>query len=100
MKQHGGCVYIMTNCAMGRLYIGVTSDLETRVLQHKTGYFPDSFTEKYNLKRLVYYECFDDIYSAIAREKQLKHWNRNWKLRLIISKNPDWLDLYEEAYKK
>jgi len=99
MIQKGGCVYIMTNCDMGRLYIGVTSNLAQRVCEHKAGRYPDSFTDRYNLHKLVYYECFDDIESAIAREKQLKHWNRNWKLRLIIDQNPNWLDLYEEAFK-
>ncbi|MCL2338647.1 MAG: GIY-YIG nuclease family protein [Proteobacteria bacterium] len=99
MKQHGGYVYIMADHAMGTLCVGVTSNLEQRVCEHKAGRFPDSFTDRYDLHKLVYYECYDDIESAIAREKRLKHWNRNWKLRLIIDQNPDWLDLYEEAFK-
>jgi putative endonuclease len=91
----GGYIYIMTNKKMGTLYIGVTSDLIVRISQHKNGTY-EGFTKKYKLHTLVYYEAFDGIESAIAREKQLKEWNRNWKLRLIIEKNPHWIDLWNE----
>ncbi len=86
-------VYIMTNKRNGTLYVGVTSNLVQRVFQHQEG-FVDGFTKKYGLKRLVYYECFDDIRVAIQREKNLKHWSRAWKVRLIHRDNPEWEDLY------
>ena len=79
----------------GTLYIGVTSNLQDRVFKHKQGLF-DGFTKKYNVKNLVYYEVFGDIQEAFTREKQLKKWNRKWKLRLIEKENPEWRDLYEE----
>jgi len=75
------------------LYIGVTSDLIKRVYEHKQG-VADGFTKKYSLKKLLYYESFDNIEDAIQREKQLKHWNRDWKLQLIKEKNPELNDLY------
>ncbi|MDR0804092.1 MAG: GIY-YIG nuclease family protein [Rickettsiales bacterium] len=95
-QKHGGYVYIMTNEKMGTLYIGVTANLEKRVNEHRTKKFTDSFTAKHDLKHSVYYETFGDIQAAIAREKHLKKWNRNWKLKLIVDMNPNWLDLYEE----
>ena len=76
------CVYILTNKPNGTLYIGVTSNLSARTYQHKNS-FVDSFSKKYNLHILVYYEIHQDMYSAITREKQLKKWNRAWKIRLI-----------------
>ena len=92
MKQ--AFVYIMANERNGTIYIGVTSDLLKRVLQHKKNLFK-GFTKKYLIHQLVYYEVSDSINSAIVREKQLKKWKRLWKLKLIESVNPEWEDLYE-----
>jgi len=86
--------YIMTNKLKGTLYIGVTSNLVKRVYEHKNSVI-DGFTSNYNIKILIYYEVFDDITSAIRREKQLKNWHRDWKINLIESVNPIWNDLYE-----
>ncbi len=85
-------VYIMTNKLHGTLYIGVTNNLERRVYEHKNGTH-EGFTKKYELCKLVWYDTTNDIHSAIAYEKKLKHWNRLWKLRLIREKNPEWKDL-------
>ncbi len=85
-------VYILTNRARGTLYIGVTGDLEKRYEQH-VGRVSKSFSQKYNLHRLVYYEQSESIEVAIAREKQLKRWHRQWKINLIESMNPEWIDL-------
>ncbi|MBN2722305.1 MAG: GIY-YIG nuclease family protein [Campylobacterales bacterium] len=81
---------------LGTLYIGVTSNLSKRVYEHKRG-FIDGFTQKYNLKKLVYYEIFDDIVDAINREKQLKKYKRDKKIELINLFNPSWKDLYESV---
>ena len=81
---------------MGTLYIGSTSDVYLRVQQHKTKFFHNSFTAKYNLNKLVYYEWYDNLENMVHRERQLKEWKRNWKIKLIIEKNPNWLDLYDE----
>ncbi|NPV20298.1 GIY-YIG nuclease family protein [Bradyrhizobium aeschynomenes] len=86
-------VYILANHIGGTLYIGVTNDLIRRVAEHKAKLI-ESFTEKYNVIRLVYFEQFDDASNAIMREKQLKKWNRAWKIRLIEENNPNWDDLY------
>jgi putative endonuclease len=86
-------VYILTNQRNGTLYIGLTSDLIKRVWEHKNKVVP-GFTEKYNLTLLVYYEIFDDIRLAAAREKRLKEWKRQWKINLIQKMNPEWQDLY------
>jgi putative endonuclease len=91
MKQPA--VYILASQRNGTLYIGVTSDLVQRVWQHKNDVI-DGFTKKYGVHSLVYYELHDDMENAIVREKRLKKWNRDWKLRLIEEKNPDWNDLY------
>ncbi len=80
-------VYIMTNTYRTTLYIGVTSNLEKRVLEHING-IGSKFTAKYNLKDLIYFEEFIDINQAIAREKQLKNWHRDWKLNLVRQINP------------
>ena len=88
-------VYILASKKHGTLYIGVTSDLENRVREHKDGIF-EGFTKKYNVKSLVYYEEFEEIEQAILREKQLKNWRRDWKIALIERDNPDWDDLSEE----
>ena len=79
---------------MDTLYIGVTSDLAKRSWEHKTD-SADGFTKRYGVHRLVYYELHQDILSAIAREKQLKKWNRVWKLELIEAQNPEWKDLWD-----
>ena len=84
----------MTNKPNGILYVGVTNDLIRRVYEHRTEAH-DGFTKKYKLKILVCYECYDDITFAIQRERNLKHWSRNWKKILIESMNPKWDDLYE-----
>jgi putative endonuclease len=85
----------MASKRIGTLYIEVTNDLIKRVYEHKNN-FVDSFTKKYGVHSLVYFEQCDDIESAIFREKQLKKWNRKWKLELIEKGNPQWKDLYEE----
>jgi len=87
-------VYIMASKPNGTLYIGVTSDLPKRAWEHKND-IVDGFTRKYRVHRLVYYELHDDMLSAITREKQLKKWNREWKLELIETQNPDWKDLWD-----
>jgi len=79
----------------GTLYIGVTSNLLNRVSQHKNKELK-GFTEKYNIKKLVYYEIFSDSLSAITREKHIKKWNREWKINLIEKDNPGWKDLYKK----
>ena len=89
------CVYILASDRNGTLYIGVTSDLITRIWQHKND-LAKGFTQKYQTHYLVWYEPHATMESAIAREKLLKKWNRIWKLRLIEQFNPDWLDLYEQ----
>jgi putative endonuclease len=89
-----GWVYIMTNKPFGTLYIGVTSDLVARVWQHRHG-TGSIFCKRHGLTRLVYAEQYPTILEAIAREKAMKAWNRNWKLRQIIDANPDWNDLFE-----
>jgi putative endonuclease len=88
-------VYIVTNRKEGTLYIGVTNDLVRRIHEHRTSAVP-GFTARYNLKRLVHYEIFDDPANAIQREKNLKHWVRAWKVALIEKDNPEWHDLYDE----
>jgi len=81
----------------GTLYIGVTNDIRRRVYEHKNNLIK-GFTEKYKVHYLVYVEETNDINTAITREKQLKKWNRSWKLGLIESMNPEWKDLYEELF--
>ncbi len=83
----------MTNKKYGTLYTGVTNDLIKRVYQHKEALI-DGFTKRYNLKKLVYYEIFNDIREAIKREKAIKKWRREWKIKLIEKMNPEWKDLY------
>jgi len=91
-------VYIMASERNGTLYIGVTNNLLNRIHEHKNNIFK-GFTEKYDVKLLVYYEIFEDIKNAIIKEKQLKKWNRKWKLDLIEKDNPDWNDLYIDIVK-
>ena len=87
-------VYILASKRNGTLYTGVTSNLVQRVWQHKNNVI-EGFTKKYNVKFLVYYEAHDNAENAITREKQIKKWRRNWKLRLIEESNPHWKDLYD-----
>ena len=87
-------VYILANKKNGTLYIGVTNNLERRIYEHKKG-LNIGFTKKYGIKMLVYYAETDDISAALTREKQLKKWNRKWKIRLIQEENPFWKDLSE-----
>ena len=93
--MRGGWVYVMTNKPFGTLYIGVTSDIAARVWQHRNGQ-GSVFCKKHGLSRLVYAEEYPTIGEAIAREKAMKAWKRNWKLRQIIEANPDWDDLFEK----
>ena len=88
-------IYIMTNKTHRVLYTGVTGDLRRRVYQHNEGAVP-GFTKKYNVKTLIYFEIFDDIRDAIAREKQIKKGSRQKKIDLINAMNPEWRDLSEE----
>ncbi len=89
------CVYIMASKRDGVLYIGVTSELPERVSLHKQDLFP-GFTAKYQVHSLVYYEMHETMDAAIRRETRLKKWNRAWKVRLIQSMNPEWIDLFDE----
>jgi putative endonuclease len=86
-------VYILASKKHGTLYIGVTNDLVRRVYEHKTKAVP-GFTTRYGVDKLVLFEIYDDAASAIAREKELKKWRRDWKTRLIEEQNPNWDDLY------
>ncbi|WP_415055675.1 GIY-YIG nuclease family protein [Halopseudomonas sp.] len=88
-------VYMMASGIQGTLYIGVTSNLVQRVWQHREG-VADGFTERFGVKRLVWYEMHETMQAAIAREKSLKKWNRAWKVRLIEERNLAWRDLWEE----
>lgn len=92
MKQY--CVYILTNRDNKVLYIGVTGNLQRRILEHKNKSIK-GFTEKYNCNKLVYFEQTENVMSALEREKQLKNWHRKWKIDLIDKFNPDWKDLYD-----
>ena len=87
-------VYILASKRNGTLYIGVTNNLTRRVYEHKNGII-EGFTKKYRVHKLVYYEHVEDIESAIQREKRLKTWHRDWKIRLIEETNPNWEDLYK-----
>ena len=89
-------VYITASRRNGTLYIGVTNNLAWRAHQHRTG-AGSAFTTKYRVRMLVWCEHHFDVNEAIAREKQLKHWERRWKLELIEATNPDWQDLYERS---
>ncbi len=86
-------VYILASKKYGTLYTGVTSNLIKRIYEHKESLI-DSFTKKYKVNQLVYYEIHGNIIEAISREKQIKKWKRDWKTNLIEETNPDWLDLY------
>ncbi len=87
-------VYILASKRNGTLYIGITSDLLRRVWEHRNN-LVEGFTKRYGVHKLVYLEAHQEMISAITREKQIKKWNRSWKLRLIEDENPEWLDLYD-----
>ena len=95
--NHYYAVYIVTNKKDGTLYIGVTNNLTRRIYEHKHKIIK-GFTNRYNLDKLVYYETCYDINDAINREKQIKHWNRQWKMELIEKENPNWQDLSEGLF--
>ncbi|MGB3488645.1 MAG: GIY-YIG nuclease family protein [Xanthobacteraceae bacterium] len=88
-------VYVLASGPGGTLYVGVTNDLVRRVYEHREG-LTAGFTRKYAVKRLVYFEPHESILAAIQREKNIKHWSREWKIDLIVRNNPDWRDLYDD----
>jgi putative endonuclease len=88
-------VYIMASQRNGTLYTGITSNLIKRVFEHREGVI-DGFTKRYGVKHLVWYEVHEEPLAAITREKQIKKWNRGWKLKLIERMNPEWKDLFQE----
>lgn len=92
--MRGGWVYILASRYRGTLYVGVTSNIAARIFQHREGSGAE-FTRKYDVTRLVYAEQHATIEEAIAREKMLKRWKRDWKFRLIEEGNPDWTDLFD-----
>ncbi|MBU1148767.1 GIY-YIG nuclease family protein [Patescibacteria group bacterium] len=95
-KEHRYYIYILASKRNGTLYIGVTGSLFKRTFKHKLKENQDSFTAKYNITKLVYYEIYQYVQDAIAREKQLKKWNRQWKIKLIEKENPAWRDLFHD----
>ena len=95
MNHHTYYVYIMASKRNGTLYIGVTIDLIRRVYEHKNN-LVEGFTNKFRVHKLVYWEQSENVDSALQREKQLKKWNRQWKLALIEEHNANWQDLYEQ----
>jgi len=94
MQEKHGYVYILTNIGNQVLYTGVTSDLVKRVYEHRNK-FVEGFTKKYNVFKLIYFEVFENITEAITREKQIKGWKRDKKIKLIEKINPQWKDLYK-----
>jgi putative endonuclease len=88
-------VYFLASRPGGAIYIGVTNDLIRRVYEHRTGAVK-GHTSRYKIHRLIYFESYGDVRDALQREKNIKHWPRVWKTRLILEKNPDWHDLFEE----
>jgi putative endonuclease len=88
-------VYILTNVPRGTLYVGVTNALVRRIYEHREG-AARGFTKRYELKMLVHFECYDEPTTAIQREKNIKHWSRVWKLKLVETSNPQWRDLYND----
>nr|WP_070960615.1 GIY-YIG nuclease family protein [Hyphomonas sp. Mor2] len=92
MQDHNYFVYILASKRIGTLYTGLTNDLARRIWEHKTGYIK-GFTHRYGVKSLVWFEHHTNIQQAIAREKQIKRWRRQWKLNLIEASNPSWEDL-------
>lgn len=95
MKQY--YVYVLASKKNGVLYIGVTNNLVKRINEHKAG-LKANFTDRYYIKRLVYFEILENITDAIIREKRLKKWNRSWKIRLIEQDNPEWRDISNQLY--
>ena len=95
MSERHPVLYILANKRNGTLYTGVTSRLEARIAEHKSGEF-SGFTRKYNVRMLVYFESHQTMTDAIIREKQIKKWNRAWKIALIEESNPTWHDLSAE----
>ncbi|MDT8376630.1 MAG: GIY-YIG nuclease family protein [Mariprofundaceae bacterium] len=95
MKQP--CAYLLSNRRNGTLYAGVTSNLPRRVWEHRN-HLVDGFTKRYGVTCLVWYEQHESMASAIAREKTIKSWKRAWKIELIETENPEWLDLYETLF--
>ncbi|MBV9549346.1 MAG: GIY-YIG nuclease family protein [Alphaproteobacteria bacterium] len=93
MRDRDYFVYMLASGHYGTLYIGVTNDILRRVGEHREGVVP-GFTRRYGIKRLVWYEQHSDIHDAIAREKKLKRWRRDWKITLLEAENPHWIDLY------
>jgi putative endonuclease len=89
-------VYILASRRHGTLYIGVTSDLCSRIVAHKEGRIP-GFTARYGVKQLVWFQYFNSMDEAIRREKQMKEWRRGWKIELIETSNPTWCDLFEDT---
>ena len=93
--ERGGAVYMVTNKSHSVLYTGVTSDLKNRTEQHREHFYKNSFSDRYNTEKLVYYELFGSVEEAIAREKEIKKWRREKKEALIKAMNPQWTDLWE-----
>ncbi len=91
-NNHQYYVYILSNKKNGTLYIGMTNDLERRMYEHKNK-IVDGFTKRYSLDKLMFYEIYQNVDNAIKREKQLKNWNRKWKIDLIEKRNSNWNDL-------
>ena len=91
-EERNPCVYLLANRHYGAIYIGVTSNLLQRLVQHREGLLP-GFTTRYKVHRLVHFEMFGEMEPAILREKQLKNWHRQWKINLINAENPEWKDL-------
>ena len=89
-------VYILSNSSNTVLYTGVTNNLPRRIYEHKNHLDPNSFTARYRVSKLVYYEATENVEAAIEREKQIKGWNRKRKDKIVSLKNPEWKDLYEE----
>ncbi|UKT63692.1 GIY-YIG nuclease family protein [Pedobacter mucosus] len=94
VMERGGSIYIMTNFLRTTLYVGVTSDLLVRIVEHRSGKYSNSFTSRYNLTICVFHKMFPNIEEAIAREKQVKKWRREKKDELIFQMNPEWKDLW------
>lgn len=91
-------VYILCNKRNGTLYVGISNDLQRRMLEHKNAVV-EGFTKQYGLTQLVYVELYQYVNDALRREKQLKRWQRQWKIDLIEQQNPQWLDLYDQFFK-
>jgi putative endonuclease len=90
-------VYLLASKPNGTLYIGVTGDIISRIMQHREGLI-EGFTKKYGVHRLVWFQYFGDPATAIQREKTMKKWPRQWKINLIVADNPNWIDLYPEFF--